>query len=220
MALKDTWVDRVDGVDDASAEDINEVAHAVIDLEENQPGEIIVDSEMSDTSTNPVQNNVVKTYVEAAVSDATPNDFELIASGTTTEEVNSIIVSTDNDGNPFELCDMISVYFYSPAGGQTNTVTIELDGNIVYQASNAVKADAVAHSRVLCVYDGLMFETFGYSGAGTGGNANIYSRVKPANLSQDNAISEIKMYIYGGVRVLPVGFKYYICGRRVKNANT
>ena len=36
MSLKDTWVDKIDGVDDAIAEDINEVAHAVIDLENEQ----------------------------------------------------------------------------------------------------------------------------------------------------------------------------------------
>lgn len=35
MALKDTWVDKVDGVDKNSAEDINAVAHAVIDVEED-----------------------------------------------------------------------------------------------------------------------------------------------------------------------------------------
>ena len=33
MALKDKWVDKVDGVDIASAEDINQVASAVIELE-------------------------------------------------------------------------------------------------------------------------------------------------------------------------------------------
>jgi hypothetical protein len=38
MALKDTWVDKVDGVDVNSAEDINSVAHAVIDIEENGVG--------------------------------------------------------------------------------------------------------------------------------------------------------------------------------------
>jgi hypothetical protein len=34
MGLKETWVDRIDGVDDADAEDINMVARAVIALEE------------------------------------------------------------------------------------------------------------------------------------------------------------------------------------------
>lgn len=36
MALKDTWVDKINGVDINSAEDINQVAQAVIDLEDNQ----------------------------------------------------------------------------------------------------------------------------------------------------------------------------------------
>lgn len=34
MGLKETWVDRIDGMDDADAEDINTVARAVIALEE------------------------------------------------------------------------------------------------------------------------------------------------------------------------------------------
>lgn len=34
MALKDTWVDKVNGVDDVNAEDINSIAQAVIALEE------------------------------------------------------------------------------------------------------------------------------------------------------------------------------------------
>lgn len=35
MALKDNWIDKVDGVDINSAEDINQVARAVIELEKN-----------------------------------------------------------------------------------------------------------------------------------------------------------------------------------------
>ena len=33
MALKDTWKDKIDGVDDVLAEDINDIAKAVIELE-------------------------------------------------------------------------------------------------------------------------------------------------------------------------------------------
>ena len=46
MALKDIWIDRVDDVDDASAEDINKVAHAVIENEDV----------ISETTKNVVQN--------------------------------------------------------------------------------------------------------------------------------------------------------------------
>lgn len=40
MALKDKWVDKVDGVDIASADDVNQVARAVIELEEKGSGSI------------------------------------------------------------------------------------------------------------------------------------------------------------------------------------
>lgn len=39
MALKDIWIDKINDVDDADAEDINMVAGAVIELEE-QTGDI------------------------------------------------------------------------------------------------------------------------------------------------------------------------------------
>jgi hypothetical protein len=34
MALKGIWTDKVDGVDDVVAKDINDIAHSVIALEE------------------------------------------------------------------------------------------------------------------------------------------------------------------------------------------
>lgn len=62
MALKDKWKDKVDDVDDVLAEDINSIAHAVIDLEE-------IDTEMSDTSNNAVQNKVIKNYIDESIGD-------------------------------------------------------------------------------------------------------------------------------------------------------
>ena len=71
MALKDTWKPRVDGVDDADSSAVNEIAQAVIDIEKNGTGgdAIEIDTEMSDTSTNAVQNKVIKTYVDNMVGD-------------------------------------------------------------------------------------------------------------------------------------------------------
>ena len=62
MALKDNWIDLQNGIDDVDSEDINEVAHAVIDLEE-------IDTEMSDTSNNAVQNKVIKNYIDESIGD-------------------------------------------------------------------------------------------------------------------------------------------------------
>lgn len=62
MALKDIWKDKVGGIDVVLADDINSIAHAVIDLEE-------IDTEMSDTSNNAVQNKVIKNYIDESIGD-------------------------------------------------------------------------------------------------------------------------------------------------------
>ena len=75
MALKDIWTDKLDGVDDVLAEDINSIAHSVIENEEDietlkknsGQSQISIDDKMSDTSKNPVQNKVVKKYVDDSV---------------------------------------------------------------------------------------------------------------------------------------------------------
>lgn len=62
MSLKDIWSDKVGGIDVVLADDINSIAHAVIDLEE-------IDTEMSDTSNNAVQNKVIKNYIDESIGD-------------------------------------------------------------------------------------------------------------------------------------------------------
>ena len=78
MALRDEWKDlenKVQGDPDSgseiSVEPINKIAHAVIDLEENEGGgsSIIIDTEMSSESENAVQNKVIKKYVDNMVGD-------------------------------------------------------------------------------------------------------------------------------------------------------
>ena len=60
MALKDIWVDKIDGVDDVYAEDINEIAKTVMDLEENPTsgGTNLTEEQLSNI--NAVPNKVDK----------------------------------------------------------------------------------------------------------------------------------------------------------------
>ena len=75
MALKDIWKDLEDEIQgepdsgsDISVKPINDIAHAVIALEKNGAGSsITIDSEMSDTSENAVQNKVAKAYVDGKI---------------------------------------------------------------------------------------------------------------------------------------------------------
>lgn len=65
MPLKNDWTDLQNGVSEIDVLPINKIAQSVIELEENGTGSsITIDSEMSDTSENAVQNKVIKAYVD------------------------------------------------------------------------------------------------------------------------------------------------------------
>ena len=172
---------------------------------------------------DPASMEDVKSYVDDA---AIKNDFELIASGVTTEEVNTIIISTDNDGNPFELCDMINVYAYCPKtnGASNKALTIDFDNYLVHQTTtSALNISTNRYIQFRAVFTGALWDC--YSTAIDGGVVNLgaspqsaYSHAKKQ--AHSNGVQQIKFYIYNSTQPLPIGFEYYIYGRRVKNANT
>ena len=59
MALKDIWTDKIDGVDDVLAEDTNNIAHSVIDLE-NEVGDFDIALDQIIQIQNNLINGVVK----------------------------------------------------------------------------------------------------------------------------------------------------------------
>jgi len=145
-----------------------------------------------------------------------PNDFELIASGTTTEEVNSIIISQDNDGNPLELCDMITIYTSSPIASVMSAVTVVFDGTIIHQIANGIHNTNISLTRLIAIHSGKRWDVFATSSFGSGGNGNVSSRMRGFSEKEKSTVKQIKLYLYNSANVLPVGFKYEIYGRRVK----
>jgi hypothetical protein len=70
MALKDIWADIIDGESEIVGEDINNIAHAVIEIEKNGGNVAFsIDTQMSDTSENAVQNKVIKAYIDGKTED-------------------------------------------------------------------------------------------------------------------------------------------------------
>lgn len=64
-----SWTNKKDG-DDIYAEHVNSLADGIKETQEAVENiSIDVDNEMSDTSTNAVQNKVVKTYIDESVGD-------------------------------------------------------------------------------------------------------------------------------------------------------
>ena len=75
----------------------------------------VIDSEMSDTSENPVQNKVVKGYI-----DDKTNQGHLIYQTTLTEDVHQISISKDSNGQEF-LLDNFAVIVCIPASPTLDT---------------------------------------------------------------------------------------------------
>lgn len=102
MALKDAWRDLVDstngvGGDDVSVKPINDIAHAVINLEEAEVS-IEIDTELSDLSKNPVQNRVITLELNKKAN--IDEVFEEVAFGWTDyehSEINADNVDYDDD---------------------------------------------------------------------------------------------------------------------------
>lgn len=69
MALKDKWVDKINGVDINSADDINQVAHAVMELEKNS--DVIIDK-IIDPDNNPLSDST-ETIVNFVMETGTLN---------------------------------------------------------------------------------------------------------------------------------------------------
>lgn len=148
------------------------------------------------------------------------NELELIASGVTTEEVNSIIISKDNDGNPFELCDMITIYSMSPIGKNTTALSYVFNNSFMQQSSNnGVSETSVMYHRLVGIHSGKRWDTYCYSVGNTAANCIVYTRDRYGQTTE-KTVKSIKLYLFNSEYALPVGFEYEIYGRRVKNANT
>ena len=69
MSFNFSWTNKKDG-DDIYAEHVNSLADGIRETQEAVENiSIDIDTEMSDTSTNAVQNKVVKTYIDESVGD-------------------------------------------------------------------------------------------------------------------------------------------------------
>ena len=130
MALKDTWINKVDGVDDVLADDINSIAQAVIENEEDietlkknssQP-QIPIDTEMSDTSENAVQNKVIKEYVDDITGDK--NNLTTNNKETLVDAINE--VKEDIDANSVNNT-LIELKCFKPIAEDVGNKTITLD---------------------------------------------------------------------------------------------
>ena len=157
--------------------------------------------------------------VAEAVDTVVPNDFEVIAEGELTEAVNAINITTDKDGNPLNLQDIVTFYFYSPIHEKTNYVTIYINKKMCGQLS-AMKNTTANYSKAIAIFTGVHWETFMIDG-GWSSQSNVVMRGINPLIGQyteqsTDKINSIKLFCFNSTDTMPVGFKYKIYGRRAK----
>lgn len=78
------------------------------------PPAVTVDTAMSDTSANAVQNKVIKAYVDSHGGGGTEKKYELIEDRTLTEETRTVTFEKYADNTPYKLAGLL-VKVYTPA---------------------------------------------------------------------------------------------------------
>lgn len=131
MALKDSWIDRIDGVDIASAKDINDVANAVIELEKN--GIITVDQYYSPESENAQSGIAVGEAFGQAVTQATLN-----AQGYTNQEVEKLLEYYPPEDGEDGFSPIISTY---PIPNGTQIVILDKQGEKDFNVYNGEQGE-------------------------------------------------------------------------------
>ncbi len=139
--------------------------------------------------------------------------LELIASGETTEAVNTILVTQDNYGNPLSLRDMVTVYVECPPAAQTTMLHLAVNGALVGTLTSGTNTNGTTYGRFMCVYSGKKWDVYGQF-AGNGSTVATINSRNAHEVQQDSNVTSIKLLLATADHLLPVGFKYEIYGRR------
>lgn len=146
--------------------------------------------------------------------DAILGEYELIASGETIEEVNGVSVTKDNDGNPFSLCDRVTIYMECPPAAVDTNMIILVNGKIVGLISNYTNTGNRRYARAMCIYSGKCWDCYTTgSASNTSANMSVSTRMTHDLKMDDSVVNSIRLYLSSD-NVLPVGFKYQVYGKR------
>lgn len=186
-----------------------------------------VDSEMSDTSENPVQNKVVKAYADGLAK------YRIISDVTITEDIGTYSISQDSNGNTFDLRKLFFLFIGKFDNALNNTaLSLRTNGGYQYlmykgftltadkecafwlEAENFLRTSE--NSGFKSTYSATLLQQFsnglaqGLSGNNVAVNSDISFRKRYPNYP--HPMSEIKFGVHSGTQKMKSGSRFIILG--------
>lgn len=186
-----------------------------------------VDSEMSDTSENPVQNKVVKAYADGLAK------YRIISDVTITEDIGTYSISQDSNGNTFDLRKLFFLFIGKFDNALNNTaLSLRTNGGYQYlmykrftltadkecafwlEAENFLRTSE--NSGFKSTYSATLLQQFsnglaqGLSENNVAVNSDISFQKRHPNYP--HPMSEIKFGVHSGTQKMKLGSRFIILG--------
>ena len=186
-----------------------------------------VDTEMSDTSNNPVQNKVVKAYADGLAK------YRVISDVTITEDIGTYSISQDSNGKEFDLRKMFFLFIGKFDAALSNrALSLRTNGGYQYlayrgytlaenhecafwlEAENFLRTDK--NSGIKSTYSATLLQQFtnglaqGLSGNNVAVNSDISFQKRHPNYP--HPMSEIIFGVHGGTIKMKSGSRFILLG--------
>lgn len=190
-------------------------------------GLVNIDSEISDTSENPVQNKAVKAYADGLAK------YRVISDVTITEDIDTYRISQDSNGNAFDLRKMFFLFIGKFNAALSNkalslrtnagyhylmykgfTLTADKECALWLEAENFLRTDE--NSGIKSTYSATLLQQFtnglaqGLSGNNVAVNSDISLQKRPPNYP--HPMSEIIFGVHDRTIKMKSGSRFILLG--------
>lgn len=189
--------------------------------------QMTVDTEISDTSENPVQNKIVKAYTDGL------SKYRVISDVTITEDIDTYSVSQDSSGNAFDLRKMFFLFIGKFNAALSNkalslrtnggyqylmykgfTLTADKECALWLEAENFLRTNE--NSGIKSTYSATLLQQFtnGLAQGLSGNNVAVYSDISFQKRHQNypHPISEIIFGVHDRTIKMKSGSRFILLG--------
>lgn len=186
-----------------------------------------IDSEISDTSENPVQNKAVKAYADGL------SKYRIISDVTITEDIGTYSISQDSNGNTFDLRKLFFLFIGKFDNALNNTaLSLRTNGGVQYlmykgftltadkecafwlEAENFLRTNA--ESGIKSTYSATLLQQFsnGHAQGLADNNVAVYSDISFQKISPNypHPMSEIAFGVHSETKKMKSGSRFIILG--------